>query len=697
MNAPARAGRAEPLGAHWDGRGVSFALFSANATSVELCLFDSPETPTESRRIELPGQTDDVWHAYVEGLAPGQLYGYRVHGPWAPDQGHLFNPAKLLVDPYARALCGPLRWNEALRSYRPGHTDEPDQADSAPFVPRCVVTAGAGDHTMVPGPAVPQSRTIVYECHVKGATVLHPKIPRDHQGRYLGIASREFIDHLLDLGVTTVELMPVQHATQDEHLFGRNLPNYWGYSTLGFFAPDHRFATNDRGQQVEEFRQMVNGLHTAGLEVLLDVVLNHTPEGGPGGPTLSLRGIDNASYYRLHGDDPSQYEDFTGCGNTLDASHPRVRQLFLDNLRYWAGELGVDGFRFDLAPVLAREPFHFNGSARLFEMIRQDPLLSRCKLVAEPWDLGPEGYRLGGFPSGWTEWNDRFRDGTRRFWHGFEAQLPDFSSRIFGSRDIFPAPHREGPASTNYVCSHDGFCLEDLVSYNRKHNQANREGGRDGPHDESYNWGVEGPSRDPMVRQMRERGKRNLTLTLFLSQGTPMWLAGDELSRTQQGNNNPYCQDNEISWFDWDLSGRREAFLAFVKQCIALRKGNAVFRRRHFEANDEHGIAWLRPDGAPMRPEDWTDPEHSALMLLLDASVAEEVDEYGSPQEARTIVWLINGGPRQQWFALPLPPHGENWIERVNTAYDGDERRPRARKLRLAPYSSCLLEEGPVE
>jgi isoamylase len=544
-----------------------------------------------------------------------------------------------------------------------------------------------------PRPRVPWSRTLVYECHVKGMTRLHPDVPSEARGRFLGLAAPAVIGHLRSLGVTTVELLPVAQTAADAHLARLSLPNYWGYSTLGFFAPDARFASGERGEQVAEFRRMVDLFHEAGIEVILDVVFNHTPEGGAEGPTLSLRGIDNASYYRLHAGERARYSDYTGCGNTLDTAHPQVRRLVLDCLRHWAGEMGVDGFRFDLATALGRDPTFFDADARFFELVLQDPLLSRCKLVAEPWDLGPEGYRLGAFPRGWAEWNDRFRDATRRFWRGDVAQLGELARRLTGSSDLFAWKERSCTASVNYVCAHDGFTLHDLVSYAHKHNEANREGGRDGQHDESHNWGVEGPSHDRRVVKRRERVKRSLIATLAFSQGVPMWLGGDELGRTQCGNNNAYCQDDETSWLDWDLDEDRRALLAFARRAFALRAGNAVFRRRrHLDGDAEDRVAWLRPDGVPMAPADWNDPERRTLALYLDASIAAEADEAGHAQAARSALLLLNADAHAHRFALPDPGPGARWREVLDSAEPSASSLLRTDHVTVAPHALVLLE-----
>ncbi len=686
-----RPGHSRPLGAHWDGEGVNFALFSAHATRVELCLFD--EGGNETDRFELPERTGDVWHGKLPGLAPGQLYGYRVDGPWAPNRGHRFNSRKLLIDPYARALHGSIRWNVALFGHDTQDPEEPSRLDSAPFMPRCVVVEPEYDWRGDQPPSIAWSRTLIYECHVKGTTIKHPEVAEDARGRYAGLVSPAVINHLKELGVTAVELMPVHHAGIEEHLARSGLTNYWGYATIGFFAPDTRFATgNQPGGVVAEFRDMVRAFHDAGIEVILDVVYNHTPEGGPMGPTFSFRGIDNASYYRLNPADAGRYLDFSGTGHTINTQHPRIRQLVVDSLRYWAQEMHVDGFRFDLAPAIARPHYEFDPAARIFELIEQDPVLSGKKLIAEPWDLGPDGYRLSGFPLGWSEWNDRYRDVIRRYWRGDTGQVGEFASRIAGSSDIFGASR--GPtASVNYVCSHDGFTLRDLVSYSRKHNDANGESGRDGPNEESHNWGTEGPSRDRRIVRTRERMRRNFVATLALSNGIPMWLGGDEVGRTQNGNNNPYCQDNETSWTDWELGPADKEFLDFVKRCFELRRGNAVFRRRqHLDDADSLTVRWLRPDGEDMLPTDWNNPQIRSLAAHLDARSVLATDEEGEPQTAHTVFLMFNGEARNRTFKVFNHGPGFCWTEVLNTACPHDPRAVREPEVRLAPHSLVLLQ-----
>jgi glycogen operon protein len=685
-------GSAEPLGATWDGDGVGFALFSAHATRVELCLFDAPGTPRESARVTLPARTGGVWHGRVPGLRPGQLYGYRVHGPWAPEAGHRFNASKLLVDPYARALCGELRFGEALCGHDPADPARPSGLDSAACVPRGVVVDTAGLAPRAPRPEVPWSRSLVYECHVKGLTARHPQVPEALRGRFLGLAAPAVIAHLRGLGVTAVELLPVCHTVQDDHLAALGLPNYWGYSTLGFLAPDARFATSSRGEQVVEFQRMVEALHEAGIEVILDVVFNHTPEGGHAGATVSLRGIDNTTYYRLQPDDPSRYADYTGCGNTLATHHPQVRRLVLDSLRELAA-LGVDGFRLDLATVLARDPVEFSADSGFFAALRADPLLARCKWVAEPWDVGPDGFRLGAFPAEFAEWNARYRDAVRGFWRGDAGVLPELGRRLTGSSDVFAWNGRGATGSINYVCSHDGMTLADLVSYAHKHNEANGEGGRDGPHDVSHNWGVEGPSRQPRVQRMRERARRSLAATLAVSHGVPMWLGGDEISRTQRGNNNAYCHDDDTSWLDWRHDPERLRFLAFVQRALAVRRDNAVFRRRRSLDGAPDGVAvWLRPDGRPMQPADWHAEGARSVALLLDAAAAEPTDEAGRDQPARSALLLLNGDLHAKSFHLPDPGDGARWRAVLDSACDTGVRRLRGDRVRVAAHSLLVLE-----
>jgi isoamylase len=683
-----------PLGATWDGEGVNFALFSEHATGVELCLFDAPDAATESERIALRERDEAVWHAYLPDVRPGQLYGYRVHGPYAPGDGHRFNPAKLLIDPYARAIGGTIRWSDALFGYLPGDpaadlSFNPD--DGAGGLPKCVVVDAAFTWGDDRPPRVPWNRTVIYECHVKGMTRRHPQVPEPLRGTYLGLATEPVLDHLVGLGVTAVELMPVHHFVADRHLVERGLTNYWGYNSIAYFAPDVRYATAVRGEQVAEFKTTVKRLHRAGLEIILDVVYNHTAEGNHLGPTLSLRGVDNAAYYRLVPDDRRHYVDFTGCGNSLNMTHPRTLQLIMDSLRYWVVEMHVDGFRFDLAPVLARELWEVNRLATFFDVIRQDPVLSQVKLIAEPWDVGPGGYQVGNFPLGWAEWNGPYRDAVRRFWRG-DPGVAELATRLSGSSDLYAPSQRAPYASINFVACHDGFTLRDLVSYERKHNEANGEDNRDGTDDNlSRNWGAEGETESIAVNALRDRIARNMLATLACSQGVPMLGMGDELGRTQRGNNNAYCQDNEIGWVDWTLDERARGLLEFTRRVFAIRRAETALRRRRFFRGGEgaeRDVTWLRPDGREMQAADWHAPAH-VLGMLVHARAADERDERGRPVPSGTLLLLVNNGPRPRRFVLPAIGGRGMWRELVNTSR---ALRPlRAPALTLAAHALVLL------
>ena len=618
------AGSPVPLGAHWDGSGVNFALFSANAQKVELCLFDSTGR-RELERVELPEFTHEVWHGYLPDVRPGQLYGYRVHGPYAPEAGHRFNPNKLLLDPYALALHGEIRWHDSVFGYRVGHPREDlsfDRRNSAFVMPKCIVVDPAvtwGDDVR---PRRAWSETIIYEAHVKGMTALHEDVPRQFRGTFEGLADPRTIEHLTRLGVTAVELMPVQSFYDDRHLVERGLSNYWGYNTLGFFAPATRYISP--GGVIHEFKLMVRRLHEAGIEVILDVVYNHTAEGNQMGPTLSFRGIDNASYYVL-ADDPRYYFDTTGCGNTVNLRNQRVLQMIMDSLRYWVQECHVDGFRFDLSSSLGRDRTAFDHNAVFFEAVRQDPVLSDVKLIAEPWDTGPDGYQLGNHPPGWAEWNDQYRDTVRAFWRGDEGMAGRLAGRLLGSGDIFDRRGRRPWASVNFVTAHDGFTLADVVSYDHKHNEANGEDNRDGhDHNLSHNWGAEGPTEDEAILARRDGVRRAMIATVLFSQGTPMLLMGDELGRSQNGNNNGYCQDNEINWLAWsDHAPRDAAFLEFVTRLIAIRRSRPLLMQRRFlrgreGAEGQPDVMWLRPDGAEMEQSDWDNGDTRALAVLLN-------------------------------------------------------------------------------
>ena len=692
-------GEPYPLGATWDGEGVNFALFSENGTGVELCLFDNPGDARESAHIEMKERHDQVWHCYVPGVHPGQLYGYRVHGPYAPEEGKRFNPANLLIDPYAKAISGTIKWSNALFAYRIGSPREDleiDPENSAGGVPKSVVIDPAFDWGDDRPPRTPWNRTVIYEAHVKGMTIMHPYVPEAHRGKYLGLASDAIVDHLESLGVTAIELLPVHHFAVDRHLAERGLTNYWGYNTIGFLAPDVRYACGGLGQQVNEFKQMVKTLHAAGIEVILDVVYNHTAEGNHLGPTLSLRGIDNQAYYRLDPNNPRYYMDFTGTGNSLNMLHPRTIQLIMDSLRYWVLEMHVDGFRFDLAPVLARELYEVNRLGTFFDIIHQDPVLSQVKLIAEPWDAGPGGYQVGNFPIGWTEWNDLYRNDVRSFWRGDPGRVREVASRLAGSSDIYAWSDRSPHASINFVTAHDGFTLEDLVSYEQKHNEANGENNRDGHDDNrSRNWGVEGPTTDPEVLALRERAKRNFIATLAFSQGVPMLSHGDEISRTQEGNNNAYAQDNELTWMNWDLSPSKERLLEFTRKVFSIRQRNPVLRRRSFFHGHAVGtsghkdLAWYRPDGEEMTEQDWQSDGH-VLGMLIHGEASDETDERGRPVIGDTLLLLLNASPNEVQWTFPRVTGGQTWIELINT-FDDREAKLTEGPVTLAPYSLALL------
>jgi isoamylase len=672
-------GKPYPLGASWDGQGVNFAIFSAHATRVELCLFDSPVAVRESVRLTLPERSEDVWHGYVPGLSPGQLYGYRVYGPYLPQQGHRFNPHKLLIDPYARALSGTIQWDKAMYGYR---VDSPytdltiGKRDSAPYIPRSVVVDPHFDWGDDAPPATPLRESVIYELHVKGFTQQHPEVPPALRGTYAGLSSPPAIAYLKDLGVTAVELLPIQQFVNDQHLSDRGLTNYWGYQTINFFSPDVRYASaGTQGEQVAEFKQMVKELHAAGIEIILDVVYNHTGEGNQLGPTLSLRGVDNASYYRLVPENPRYYMDYTGTGNSLNTVNPRALQLVIDSLRYWVTEMRVDGFRFDLARTLARGLNDADRPSAFFDIIKQDPILSQVKLIAEPWDVGHDGYWVGRFPAPWAEWNGKYRDNIRSFWKGDMGQAAEFASRFMGSSDLYKHNGRRPSHSVNFVTAHDGFTMRDLVSYNQKHNEANGEGNRDGDnHNNSWNCGVEGPTDDPEIRDLRMRQIRNLLATLLLSQGTPMLLAGDERGRTQQGNNNAYCQDGPLSWLDWSPDAEADSLLAFTRMLIGLRRDHPILRRRNFFAGSvtpggaEYDVEWLSPDGQEVGPPLWNTPDLHCIGLLLNGKAMREHDEQGRPVRDDVLLLLFNAGHEPVPFILPDWPDDPFWEVLIDTA-----------------------------
>ncbi|HEY2665346.1 MAG TPA: glycogen debranching protein GlgX [Actinomycetota bacterium] len=693
-------GRPVPLGATWDGVGVNFALFSRNATGVELCLFDHAADGVEAHRVRMTERTDFVWHAFLPDVRPGQLYGYRVHGAYAPGEGHRFNPNKLLIDPYALEITGGVRLHPENFGYVIGNPEKDlsfSTADSAAHTPKSVVADPAFSWGDDRRPQRPWNRTVIYECHVKGMTARHPAVPPEHRGTFLGFASEQVIDHLLELGVTAVELMPVQQAASGAHLASTGLTEYWGYNTIAFFAPDIGFASVP-GQQIHEFKTMVKALHRAGLEVILDVVYNHTGEGSELGPTLSLRGIDNVAYYWLDPSDPRHCLDFTGTGNTVKASEPRVNQMVMDSLRYWVEVMHVDGFRFDLAPALGRTEHGLDMRAPFFQAVGQDPVLSSVKLIAEPWDIGPYGYQLGAFPAGWAEWNGKYRDCIRRFWRGDPGQVPELASRLAGSSDLFAASGRGTYASVNFITSHDGFTLGDLVSYNRKHNEANCEDNRDGA-DENYsrNWGAEGPTASAWTNRMRDRMKRNLLATLLLSQGVPMLLAGDEIGRTQGGNNNAYCQDNETSWVDWDLTPESRLLYHFTAQAIERLRANPVLRRRRFFTGAAlprartKDLSWIRADGQEMTMADWANEHNQVLGMLIRGEAADDVDERGRPVFGETVLLLLNGGPRSRYFVLPKQKAQGVWQELLNTAHPGQSRLVKTPAINPLSFSLFLL------
>ncbi len=694
-----RPGTPYPLGATWDGLGVNFALYSRHAHKIELLFFSDPDAREASWTMTLPERTGPVWHGYLTGVYPGQLYGYRVHGPLEPQHGHRFNPNKVLLDPYAKALGRSLRWDNALFGYAIGDSGEDlsyNEDDSAPFAPLGMVVEDAfawGDDRH---PRVPWENTIIYEAHVKGISKLHPEVDPKLRGTYLGLASEPILEHLTSLGVTTIELLPVQTFTNDHYLVEKGLSNYWGYNPLNFFAPEPRYATRPEAA-VDEFKIMVRALHNAGLEVFIDVVYNHTGEGNQMGPTLSYKGIDNVTYYKTKPDERRFYMDYTGTGNTLDATQSVVTRLITDSLRYWTQEMHIDGFRFDLASSLARGFDDIDMRSATLQAIEQDPVLSRVKLIAEPWDVGPNGYQVGGFPWNWSEWNGRYRDSIRSFWHGGEGLTAELATRVTGSSDLYAGGGRHPSASINFITAHDGFTLQDLVAYNSKHNDANLEGNRDGEdYNNSLNGGTEGKTDDAAVLKGRETRKRTFLATLLLSQGVPMLLGGDELSRTQGGNNNAYCQDNEISWFNWNLDEREKGFLNFVKDVIAFRQAHPIFQRRHFlTGHDVDGcrdITWVHPEGREMEQSDWHNPRLRALGMLLCGEASSELPQSGRRRKDESYLVLFHG-KRPARFVLPDVPSHPGWLwQRLWATESGRVRRQRP----LHAGSNLILPVGQI-
>ena len=698
-----------PLGATWDGNGVNFALFSEGATGVSLCIF-SHDGIDEIARIPLREQTDQVWHGYLPDARPGWLYGFRVDGPYNPAEGARFNPRKLLLDPYGKAVFGKVDWSDEVFGYRVGEAndDDADSRDSARFMPKSVVIENAFSWGDDKRPRTPWSETIIYEVHLKGFTALNERIPEEMRGTYRGLADPQSIDYLKSLGVTAVELMPVHQFLDDRMLVDRGLSNYWGYNTLGFFAPEPRYGSSRvPAEVVNEFKSMVKALHEAGIEVLLDVVYNHTGEGNHLGPTLSFRGIDNAAYYRLSQEDPRYYVDYTGTGNTLNMLHSRAIQLIMDSLRYWILEMHVDGFRFDLAAALARGLHEVNRLSAFFDIIHQDPVLSQVKLIAEPWDVGEGGYQVGNFPILWAEWNGKYRDCVRRFWKGDEGQLAEFAYRLTGSSDLYANNGRRPYASINFVTAHDGFTLNDLVSYNDKHNEANGEENRDGSdHNMSWNLGAEGPTDDAEVNELRSRQMRNFIATLLISQGTPMLLHGDEVARTQGGNNNAYCQDSEISWQGWNLGSRERGQLQWTRRIVEFRKRHPVLRRRGFfrgrqiRGTSTKDISWFREDAEEMTEGDWDDGYRRALAVRLAGAASDLIDERGNVLLDNSILMLLNASEEPVEFVIPPDGGSAEWLLAFDTespakAANSETAAPGSKRL-LPPHSLVVFESPEI-
>lgn len=700
-------GQPYPLGATWDGEGTNFAIYSENATEVELCLFDTPQSAEPRHCCRLRERTAYVWHGYLPGVGPGQLYGYRINGPYDPRRGLRFNPFKLMIDPYARAVAGRVDFDYHPFAYpfdQPGEDWVLDDENDAAGVPKGVVIDPEFDWRGDAPPQIPWHRTVIYEAHVKGLTMLHPDIPEELRGTYAAVTHPSVIKHLKSLGVTALELLPVHEIVDDIFLVEKGLKNYWGYNNIGYFAPAGRYAmAREYHEQVREFKEMVRKLHEAEIEVILDVVYNHTAEGNHLGPTLSFRGIDNPTYYRLVPDNPRFYMDFTGTGNSLNMVHPQTLKLVMDSLRYWVQEMHVDGFRFDLAATLARELHEVDRLSAFFDIIHQDPVLSRVKLIAEPWDVGPGGYQVGNFPVLWAEWNGRYRDTVRAFWRGDPGTIAELGFRLTGSSDLYESDGRRPHASINFVTAHDGFTLNDLVSYNHKHNEANGEGNRDGEnHNLSYNFGVEGPTDDPEINAQRQRQRRNFIMTLLLSQGVPMICGGDEMGRTQHGNNNAYAQDNEISWVNWSLTEPDQRLLEFTRRVAGLRESHPVFRRRHFfqgrriRGSQLEDITWLRADGREMTESEWNSGFVACFGMRLAGDAMLEWDERGERVLDDTFLLLFNGAASDQTFTLPTATTPVAWEYVIGSADDakeeGSERWPAGESLQLVARSVTVLK-----
>ena len=707
-------GKPYPQGATWDGTGVNFSLYSEKATGLELCLFESVDARS-SETIPLRECTGYVWHCYIPGVKLGQLYGYRVHGPFEPEKGDRFNGMKLLIDPYARAVAGHLNWDAPVFGYKigdPGQDLSCDENDDAWGVPKCVVTTSHFDWENDRPPLTPLHDTVLYELHVKGFTARHPEIPEELRGTYAGLAHPVAIEYLKRLGITAVELMPVHEFVDDKHLLDQKLRNYWGYNSINFFAPEARYsAAGDHGEQIGEFKAMVKVLHRAGIEVILDVVYNHTAEGNQMGPTLSFRGIDNSTYYRLVPDKARYYMDYTGTGNTLNVRHPQVLKLIMDSLRYWVEEMHVDGFRFDLASALARELHDVDRLSAFFDIINQDPVVSQVKLIAEPWDVGEGGYQVGKFPPLWAEWNGRYRDVVRRYWKGDDGQLAELGYRLTGSSDLYQRDGRHPTASINFVTAHDGFTLNDLVSYNGKHNEANGEGNRDGTNDNhSFNYGAEGPTQDSPIQETRDRQKRNFLTTLLVSQGVPMICGGDEIGRTQRGNNNAYAQDNETSWFNWDLDEQARLLLDFTRRLVEFRRQHPNLHRRKFfqdrpinpgtpqrqvDGRQEQDIIWLRPDGGEMTNEEWNAGWVRCIGVCLNGRTLEDVNGVGEPVRDETYMILFNPHTEPIRFFMPMRP-GTAWELEIDTAFPEKAEKPvipSGEYYEMVPRSTAVLRE----